>query len=412
MTSTRTSFFHSSVFFLFFTAAIFYSFYFSLTHTPPLALSRSLSRSVFVKPFEFGITALHDVVGGYGPAIILFTIALKALTFPLTKQQTESTAKMQAIQPAAKQLQEKYRNKDPARLNMELQKLYQDNQVNPLAGCLPSFAQIPIFIALYRSVLNLAKEDKLTESFLWLPSLEGPVSDYTKGSGWLFGDAAQGYAWNGINPPLGWGDTLAYLALPVLLVISQSISTRILTPQTVRDDPAQQQTQQILKFLPLMIGWFSLNVPSGLGLYWLTNNIVTTATTLYVRKTAPQVELAGGMGSAGSMPTAAPPPQKGFTPQPKQTVSRGSDGTTVTISPPGTRKERRAAAKAEAAAVAPTVVEATVVDATPVVTAVAEPVVAAAAAAEVVEATTAAVDGGVAEPAKKKRKKRSKKSKK
>ena len=196
-------------------------------------------------------------------------------------------------------------------------------------------------------MLNLAKEDKLTESFLWLPSLEGPVSDYTKGSGWLFGDAAQGYAWNGINPPLGWGDPLAYLATP-----------------------------------------------------------------LYVRKTAPQVELAGGMGSAGSMPTAAPPPQKGFTPQPKQTVSRGSDGTTVTISPPGTRKERRAAAKAEAAAVAPTVVEATVVDATPVVTAVAEPVVAAAAAAEVVEATTAAVDGGVAEPAKKKRKKRSKKSKK
>merc|ERR1711965_1171268 len=75
---------------------------------------------------------------------------------------------MQAIQPAVKKLQEKYKDRDPARLNQELQKLYADNQVNPLAGCLPSLAQIPIFIGLYRSVLNLAKEDKLTESFLWL----------------------------------------------------------------------------------------------------------------------------------------------------------------------------------------------------------------------------------------------------
>ena len=74
---------------------------------------------------------------------------------------------------------------------MELQKLYADNQVNPLAGCLPSLAQIPIFIGLYRSVLALAKEDKLEESFLWLPSLEGPVADYTKGTGRLFGSAEQ-----------------------------------------------------------------------------------------------------------------------------------------------------------------------------------------------------------------------------
>merc|ERR1719460_2826815 len=127
----------------------------------------------------------------YGPSIILFTMALKLLTYPLNKQQIESTTKMQAIQPAAKRLQEKYRNADPARLNQEMQKLYTDNQVNPLAGCLPSLAQIPIFIGLYRSVLNLAKEDKLTESFLWLPSLEGPVADYKEGIGWLTGNAEQ-----------------------------------------------------------------------------------------------------------------------------------------------------------------------------------------------------------------------------
>lgn len=74
----------------------------------------------------------------------------------------------------------------------------------------------------YRSVLNLAKADQLTESFLWLPSLEGPVADYTQGIGWLTGNAEAGFAWNGLTPPLGWPDTLAYLVLPVLLVLSQA----------------------------------------------------------------------------------------------------------------------------------------------------------------------------------------------
>ena len=310
-----------------------------------------------VKPFEFAICSIHDTLKGagvdqaFGPSIIMFTLLLKALTFPLNKQQIESTSKMQAIQPAAKALQEKYRNKDPARLNMEIQKLYTENQVNPLAGCLPAFAQIPIFIGLYRSVLNLAKEDKLTEPFLWLPSLEGPVSDYTKGSGWLFGDAAQGYAWNGLTPPLGWHDTLCYLALPVLLVVSQYVSTALLTPKS--DDPNMQQTQAILKFLPLMIGWFSLNVPSGLGLYWMTNNLVTTATNVLLKKSIGTPELAGaGAGGSPAPVFDAEPKPQGFGGPPRDVISRVEGDTTVTISPPGAskRSERRKAAQAAAAA--------------------------------------------------------------
>lgn len=227
-----------------------------------------------VFPFEFAISSLHDglkavgVQEAYGPSIIAFTIGalptsmpctpavllpweclpsnrwhesgalsrvgVKALTFPLTKTQIESTTKMQAIAPAAKALQDKYRERDPARLNSELQKLYADNQVNPLAGCVPALAQIPLFIGLYRSLLNLATEDRLNEPFLFLPSLEGPVRSYTEGNGWLFS------AFTG-NPQLGWHDTLAYLVLPVVLVLSQYASTTLLTPKT--DDPAQQQSQ-------------------------------------------------------------------------------------------------------------------------------------------------------------------------
>jgi YidC/Oxa1 family membrane protein insertase len=275
--------------------------------------------------------------------------ALKLLTLPLNKQQIESTAKMQAIQPAAKRLQEKYRNADPARLNLELQKLYQENQVNPLAGCLPSLAQIPIFIALYRSVLNLAKADRLEESFLWLPSLEGPVDDYTKGTSWLFGNAALGYEWHGLSPPLGWHDTLAYLVLPVLLVLSQYVSMSILTPKN--DDPAQAQTQAILKFLPLMIGWFSLSVPSGLGLYWMTNNILTTLTTVLIKKGVATTAMAGGP-DVSSAPADVPPPPQGFGRKFGEIVeTTASDGTRVRISPPGSKRAaRRQAAAADATA--------------------------------------------------------------
>ena len=162
----------------------------------------------------------------------------RSLTFPLTKTQIESTTKMQAIAPAAKALQDKYKDRDPARLNSELQRLYQDNQVNPLAGCLPAVAQIPLFIGLYRSLLNLANDNVLSESFLWLPSLEGPVRSYTEGIGWLT-------EWVDGAPQLGWDATLSYLILPVVLVASQYASSALLTPKS--DDPAQAQSQAILK---------------------------------------------------------------------------------------------------------------------------------------------------------------------
>jgi len=298
--------------------------------------------SLIVFPFEFVLTSLHDslknmgVQEAWGPSIIGFTIAVKLLTFPLTKVQIESTTKMQAIAPAAKVLQDKYKERDPARLNSELQKLYQDNQVNPLAGCLPAVAQIPLFIGLYRSLLNLANDNVLSESFLFLPSLEGPVRSYTEGIGWLT-------EWVDGAPKLGWADTLAYLILPVVLVASQYASSALLTPKT--DDPAQAQSQQILKFLPLMIGWFSLSVPSGLGLYWLTNNVVTTVTTLGIRASVSTDDM---VLTSATTAVAVEPKPAGFGRKFGEIIeSTDGAGTTTTIRPPGsTKKERRAAAAA------------------------------------------------------------------
>jgi len=208
------------------------------------------------------------------------------------------------------------------------------------------------------------------------------VSDYTQGITWLKDNWVDGH------PPLGWHDTLCYLVLPVLLVISQYVSTALLTPKT--DDPAQQQSQAILKFLPLMIGWFSLNVPSGLGLYWLTNNVVTTATTLLVRRSVGEVQLVGaGTGPVSAGAVAEPPKPQGFARRYGEVIQTTSDsGTKVTIKTPG---------------------------ATGSVPSVAAPDGAAAAGGEVVSVAAEAVPDASAVPAsqpKSKKKKKSKKGKK
>jgi len=92
-----------------------------------------------------------------------------------------------ALQPTIKSLQAKYQS-NPEVMNQKIAEVYQRNEVNPLAGCIPSLVQIPVFIGLYRAVLNLAKENALDESFLFLPSLEGPTygADPAHGSDWLF----------------------------------------------------------------------------------------------------------------------------------------------------------------------------------------------------------------------------------
>eukprot|EP00596_Hydrurales_sp_CCMP1899_P009004 CAMPEP_0119041616 /NCGR_PEP_ID=MMETSP1177-20130426/12673_1 /TAXON_ID=2985 /ORGANISM="Ochromonas sp, Strain CCMP1899" /LENGTH=364 /DNA_ID=CAMNT_0007007807 /DNA_START=163 /DNA_END=1257 /DNA_ORIENTATION=- len=221
------------------------------------------------------VVATHDALKGagvenaYGPSIILFTCLVRILILPLSYQQIASTEMTKALNPKVAEIKEKYAdNKDLQ--NQMTALLYQETKVNPLAGCLPSLFQLPIFVALYRSFLNLASTQQIDEPFLWIPNLEGPVFG-DRNTAWL----TEGWVNN--VPHLGWEQTLAYLSIPALLVLAQSVSLRILTPPS--DDPAVQSSQRILKYLPLMIGYFSLSVPAGLGVYWVINNILSTVTT-------------------------------------------------------------------------------------------------------------------------------------
>jgi len=205
---------------------------------------------------------------------------------------------MKALKPYQDEIKAKFKDNQDM-INRATAKLFEDANQNPLSGCLISILQLPIFLGLYRSITLLAKDGSLQEPFLWIPSLEGPVSapDY-RGMEWL----TQGWITdNGFpTPSLGWETTLAYMVMPIVLVMGQAITMNILTPPPDENMPAEEKeqfekTQGVLKFLPLLIGFFSLQVPSGLTIYWFTSNLFTVSQSVAVRQyykmNPPNIEL-------------------------------------------------------------------------------------------------------------------------
>jgi len=219
--------------------------------------------------------------------VFSFAVIRSAL-IPLSIQQTQSAEYMKALKPYVNQINEKFKNNEDAK-NRAVGRLYQDANQNPLAGCLTSLAQLPIFLGLYRGVRELALAGKLNEPFLWIPSLQGPTRPPEfRDLDWLT------TGWHAVagsslpEPSLGWETTLAFLIMPVILIVLQSTTMQVLQPPTdenVSDDEKQQleTTQTVLKFLPLMIGFFSLQVPAGLTIYWCTTNIFTLSQSLAVK---------------------------------------------------------------------------------------------------------------------------------
>ena len=175
---------------------------------------------------------------------------------------------------------------DKERIQQETARLYEMTKINPLAGCLPSLASIPIFLGLYYSLTNVANGGALDqERFLWIPSLAGPTSLAARkagaGTAWLF-------PFEDGHPPIGWHDASCYLVLPVLLVAMQYVTSALITPPQDENQDENNQalkfTQGFLKFSPFLLGWFSLNVPAGLSLYYFSNISLVTLQQLYLRK--------------------------------------------------------------------------------------------------------------------------------
>ncbi len=169
----------------------------------------------------------------YGVAIIILTILIKLILLPLALKQIRSMKGMQEIQPKIQAIQKKYKN-DRAKMSAEMQKLYQENGVSPLAGCLPLLIQMPFLVSIYYALQGFPY-DPAHESFLWLESLAAPDATYV---------------------------------LPVLSALSTFIISWQTTPKNV-----QGSQKTMLYFMPLFIGYISLNFPSGLVIYWVVCNI-------------------------------------------------------------------------------------------------------------------------------------------
>mmetsp|Transcript_24909 Transcript_24909/g.39113 ORF Transcript_24909/g.39113 Transcript_24909/m.39113 type:complete len:449 (-) Transcript_24909:80-1426(-) len=259
----------------------------------------------YISIYKGGLAFVHDnivdeplrkmgITQTWGPSIFLFTAGVRSLLIPFSIQQNKSSEYMKALKPYTKKIKDKYADENMR--NRATAKLYEDAEQNPLAGCITSFAQIPIFLGLYRSVTRLAAEGRLDEPFLWIPSLQGPVSaeNNFRGMEWL----TEGWVNN--VPAAGWDAVLPFLVMPVVLVLMQSFTMAVLQPpedesQTEEEKEQLKTTQTVLKFLPLMIGFFSLQVPAGLTIYWFTSNLFTVSQSLairaYYKSNPPEIEL-------------------------------------------------------------------------------------------------------------------------
>jgi YidC/Oxa1 family membrane protein insertase len=197
----------------------------------------------------------------WGFAIIVFTIIVKIITFPLSLSQIRGMQAQKDLQPKIQELQKKY-GKDREKIAQEQMKLYQEAGVNPLSGCLPLLIQMPVLFALYAALVALGPSFD-NASFFWLPDLGFPK--YSEGLGWITGAFNAG----------DYGTLVAYLILPILLVGTQFIMQKQMTATTPANDGGQaQMMQQVSLMMTFMFGFFTLTVPAGLTLYWVTSNLL------------------------------------------------------------------------------------------------------------------------------------------
>lgn len=177
---------------------------------------------------------IHSLVGNWGLAIILVTCLIKLIFYPLSAKSYRSMAKMRMLQPRVKRLQETYKD-DRQALGKKMMEMYKEEKVNPLSGCLPMLIQIPIFISLYWVLLE-SVELRQAPFIFWIHDLS-------------------------MKDP--------YFVLPILMGISMFLQ------QKLSPAPADPMQAKIMMFLPVIFTFLFASFPSGLVLYWLTNNVIS-----------------------------------------------------------------------------------------------------------------------------------------
>lgn len=215
-----------------------------------------------------GLTGLYGIFGNYGVAIMLLTVIIRVIFWPLTHKGTESMRRMQELSPLMKELNEKYKD-EPQKRQQAMMALYKEHKVNPLGGCLPMIVQIPVFIGLFY-LLRTAIDLRFAQ-FLWISDLSEPERLLD------FGFTV---------PLLGW-DSLNLL--PIFMAFTMFLQQK-LTPMPSSGDERQQQMHgTMMKVMPVMMLVMLYNFASGLALYWSTQNVLMIVQQgLYRRRRARQ----------------------------------------------------------------------------------------------------------------------------
>jgi len=229
----------------------------TVTHTTEDLKTGSFWQSNVVYYFALALDTFAKWFNGqYGLAVLVMVIIVRTLILPLTMKQVKSSRAMQAIQPELQKIQKKYKD-TPEKVQQETMRLFQENKVNPMAGCLPLIVQMPIFIALYNSIYY--NPDLRLHNFLWLQ--------------------------------LGKPDHL--FILPALAAITTFLQTRMMTKM----NPMQQQgpMQFMMMVYPVLIFVMSYNFPAALPLYWFFSNLYTIIQNyfLYRNNDSSKLALAG-----------------------------------------------------------------------------------------------------------------------
>lgn len=222
----------------------------------------------FEKPIFWLLTSLFALTKNFGVAIILLTAIVRGIMFPIAQRGFASMAAMRAIQPKMKALQERYKD-DKQKQQQEIMALYKKEGVNPMAGCLPMFLQIPVFFALYKTLM-LAIEMRHQPFVLWIKDLSAPDPLHVLN---LFGLLP-------FDPP-------AFLAIGVLALLLGLTMYLQFQLNPAQMDPAQQQ---VFKLMPWFMMFVMAPFASGLLVYWITSNLLTIAQQKYLYSRHPQLK--------------------------------------------------------------------------------------------------------------------------
>ena len=232
-----------------------------------------------------------SVIASYGVAIALLTVTVRIFLIPLTTKQVKSQQAMQRIQPELKRLQAKHKN-DRQKLNEEMMKFYKENKVNPLAGCLPILLQAPLFIVLYRLILDLSDDGGPkhvpTDSRLYTSLVDSGGEMVS----WGF-DLARA-----ASSVSGFGNAFPYYLLIAITVATGYFQQRQMTSRMPKDG-MNQQMQMVAKIFPVIIGFVSLSVPAGVVVYFIVSNLWQIGQQAVTFKVFPPLHLSAGSDKDG-----------------------------------------------------------------------------------------------------------------